>query len=223
MALVDNLNSIKQQIPDKVTLVAISKTHPAEKVQELYDFGHKDFGENKVQELISKAEILPKDILWHFVGHLQSNKVKFIAPFIHLIHSVDSMKLLKEINKAAAQNNRVVNCLLQIFIADEITKYGLSVEELKSILSGVQIKEFQNIRICGLMGMATNTDDNEQIRSEFRGLKELFDQIKRQYFPEEETFNTLSMGMSGDYELAIEEGSTMIRVGSLIFGEREYK
>jgi pyridoxal phosphate enzyme (YggS family) len=222
MSVVDNLNGIIANIPSHVSLVAISKTHPPEVVMEAYNAGQKVFGENKVQELLSKYEALPKDIQWHLVGHLQTNKVKYVAPFVSLIHSVDSAKLLKEINKEGGKNNRVIDCLLQVHIAEEDTKFGLSQEELHSILSNPAFTKYANVNIVGLMGMATFTDDMEQVRREFNGLASFFADIKQKYFSNQPSFNTLSMGMSGDFKIAIEEGSTMIRVGSSIFGTRNY-
>lgn len=222
MSISQNIKNIFAKIPKEVTLVAISKTHPPEIVMEAYNTGHRVFGENKVQELLSKHEALPKDIVWHMVGHLQTNKVKFIAPFISLIHSVDSLKLLNEINKGGIKNSRVINCLLQIHIAEEETKFGLSDNELFELLNSNEFKVFANIRVTGLMGMATFTDDMEQVRKEFRKLAKLFQQVKTEFFSAAPHFNTLSMGMSSDYMEAIEEGSNMIRVGSSIFGERFY-
>jgi hypothetical protein len=222
MSISQNLRSIKNQIPEHVTLLAISKTHPPEVVMEAYNDGQRLFGENKVQELISKYESLPKDIQWHLVGHLQTNKVKFIAPFVSLIHSVDSLKILKEINKGGEKNNRVIDCLFQMHIAEEDTKFGLSYDELIEIFTSEEYKSFKHIRIIGLMGMATFTEDMAQVRREFKGLSNIFKQIQSKYFAKAPTFNTLSMGMSGDYAIAIEEGSTMIRVGSSIFGDRFY-
>lgn len=205
-------------------LVAVSKTHPASAIKDIYEQGILDFGENKVQELLEKQPVLPKDIRWHLIGHLQSNKVKYIAPFIHMIHSADSAKLIHTIHEQAVKNGRVINILLQVHIASESTKFGFSREELLSYLSEGQWRTLQGINIRGLMGMATFTEDEAQIRSEFRGLKLLFDEIKDKYFHrnDRDDFDTLSMGMSGDYNIALEEGSTMIRVGSLIFGERNY-
>jgi hypothetical protein len=218
----ENIKKIKSEIPQHITLVAITKTHPNEVIMEAYNSGHRIFGENKVQELVNKFEILPKDIEWHMVGHLQTNKVKYVAPFIQLIHSVDSLKLLSEINKQAAKHNRTINCLFQIHIAEEETKFGLSLFELTEILNSKEFKEFRNVRICGFMGMATFTENEDQVRKEFRNLANIFQKIKHEFFKQSQSFNTLSMGMSGDYNLAIEEGSTMIRVGSLIFGDRDY-
>lgn|SRR5690606_32797355 len=215
--IAENINYFKENLPQEVTLVAVSKTKPAEDVQTAYDAGHLDFGENRVQEMVEKYEVLPKDIRWHQIGHLQKNKVKYIAPFVHLIHSVDSESLLKEINKQALRNERTIPCLLQIRIADEETKFGMEQEEAEKILSTYQEK-FPSVKIIGLMGMSTFTEDKTQIRNEFRGLKIFFDKLKTQN-PE---LQTLSMGMSGDYQIAMEEGSNMIRVGSSVFGNRNY-
>jgi|TARA_B110000091_G_C13736727_1_gene441468 pyridoxal phosphate enzyme (YggS family) len=212
MRIASNLKAIQSSLANKVTLVAVSKTKPNAAILEAYQAGQRIFGENKVQELAQKAEKLPNDISWHMIGHLQSNKVKFIAPFVSLIHGVDSLKLLKEINKRAEQNNRIIDCLLQVHIASESTKFGFSLSEVTSALN--QADEFKNIRITGLMGMATFTDDTQQVSQEFKSLKTVFDSIKNEHI------TTLSMGMSGDYKLAIEQGSTMIRVGSAIFGHR---
>jgi pyridoxal phosphate enzyme (YggS family) len=216
MSVKDNLNTVKNSIPSSVTLVAVSKTKPNEAILEAYNSGQKDFGENYVQELVDKHEQLPKDINWHFIGHLQSNKVKFIAPFVYLIHGVDSFKLLQEINKQAQKNNRVINCLLQIYIAQEETKFGLSFEECEAIFASEEYKQLQNIKVCGFMAMASNTDNETQIRKEFKSLKG--------FSNKHQTLNIkhLSFGMSGDYKIAIEEGSTMVRIGSIIFGERNY-
>jgi PLP dependent protein len=199
----------------QVILVAVSKTKPAEDVQALYDLGHRHFGENYVQELVSKQEALPRDICWHFIGHLQSNKVKYIAPFVHLVHGVDSAGLLKEINKQAQKNNRSINCLLQVHIAREETKFGLDEDECMEILKD----QYPNVNLCGLMGMASFSDDVELVKQEFTGLKSLFDTIRSNH-PQLTQFNILSMGMSGDYTIAIAQGSNMVRIGSLLFGER---
>ena len=204
-------------------LIAISKTKPQELILEAYDAGQRFFGENKVQELVDKYEKLPKDIEWHMVGHLQSNKVKYIAPFVHLIHSVDSLKLLKEINKQGIKNDRIINCLLQIFIAEEETKFGLSKDELLELIDSDIFQSFKNIKIVGLMGMATNTDDDSQIQKEFHSLKILFESVKEQVSAHNIEMKEISMGMSGDYRIAIKEGSTLIRVGSAIFGSRNYQ
>jgi len=212
MPIASNLKATRNSLPKEVTLVAVSKTKPNTAILEAYQAGQRIFGENKVQELAQKAEELPKDIAWHMIGHLQTNKVKFIAPFVSLIHGVDSLKLLKEINKRAEENNRIIDCLLQVHIATESSKFGFGMEEVESALN--QAKEFKNIKIIGLMGMATFTDDTQQVVDEFKSLKTVFDSIKNEHI------TTLSMGMSGDFKLAIEQGSTMIRVGSAIFGHR---
>lgn len=222
MTIKENLIKIKSELPAHVTLVAISKTQPVEKILEAYGAGQRIFGENKVQEMVSKHEQLPVDIEWHLVGHLQTNKVKYIAPFVSLIHSVDSLKLLEEINRQAKKNKRVISCLLQIFIATEETKFGLSIEEAESLLNSAFLGQLENIRIAGLMGMASNTENQQQVRSEFRRLKEFFDRISKTVSGNNIEIKILSMGMSGDYRIAIEEGSTMIRVGSALFGERSY-
>lgn len=214
MSISENIKNIKSQIPEHVTLIAVSKTKPNAMLLEAYNAGQRDFGENYVQELIDKQEQLPKDINWHFIGHLQSNKVKYIAPFVHLIHGVDSFSLLKEINKQALKNNRVIDCLLQIYIAKEETKFGLDFNEASQILNSTEFKELKNVAIKGFMAMASNTDNQEQIKKEFASLKTFSLQ-----YPE---LTILSFGMSSDYQLAIQEGSTMIRVGSSIFGERNY-
>ena len=207
-----NLNTILKSIPKEVTLVAVSKTRQNSAIIEAYQLGQRIFGENKVQELVQKFEELPKDINWHMIGHLQTNKVKFIAPFVSLIHGVDSIKLLKEINKRAKQNNRVIDCLLQVHIATESTKFGFEISEVNEAINTAN--EYQNIRIVGLMGMATFTDNKQQVIQEFSSLKTVFDTVKNEHI------TTLSMGMSGDYQLAIEQGSSMVRVGSAIFGHR---
>ena len=216
MNIKENILCLLDQLPKEVKLVAVSKTKPNEAIFEAYEAGHRIFGENKVQEMISKYEVLPKDIQWHMIGHVQSNKVKYMAPFVTLIHGVDSLKLLKEINKQALKNNRVIDCLLQLHIASESTKFGLS--KIECIEALIAAESLENVTIKGLMGMATFTDDNCQIEQEFNGLKELYDQLAKQYVE----FEVLSMGMSGDYEIAITKGSNMIRVGSKIFGERNY-
>lgn len=203
-------------------LVAVSKTKPPAEILTLYDRGQTLFGENKVQELVQKYEQLPKDIAWHLIGHLQTNKVKFIAPFVSMIQSVDSMKLLAEIDKQAAKQERTIDCLLQIYIADEETKFGLSQTEAEEMLCSSQFTSLSHVHVCGLMGMATNTEEEEQIRREFRSLKTFFEKLKRTYFKENPFFCELSMGMSADYKIALEEGATLIRVGSKLFGEREY-
>jgi len=222
MSIPQNILEIRKHIPSHVTLVCVSKFHPNETLLEAYQCGERVFGESKVQELCGKFETLPKDISWHFIGHLQTNKIKFIVPFVDLIHGVDSYKLLEEINKQALKAGNTVNCLLQIHIAKEETKFGFSEEKLLQTLSEGKWKELSGIKICGLMGMATYTDNRDQIRAEFKGLKALLDQVKNQYFSEKPSFCELSMGMSDDYQLAIEEGSTLVRIGSSIFGHREY-
>lgn len=220
MEIRENIMALKKELPAGVKLVAITKTKPTEDILQAYHEGHTMFGENKVQELNHKHPLLPDDIQWHMVGHLQSNKVKFIAPFVNMIHSVDSLKLLQTINKEGVKNNRIIDCLLQIYIALEETKYGLSEEEVVEILNTDEVKSFTNVRICGLMGMATFTEDENVVRKEFRYLKGLFNKLKTSYFSEKSYFSELSMGMSGDYKIAVEEGSTIVRIGSLIFGER---
>jgi hypothetical protein len=208
-------------LDSKATLVAVSKTKPIEDIEALYNLGQRDFGENYVQELVEKEATLPKDIRWHFIGHLQSNKVKYIASFVHLIHGVDSFSLLKEINKQAAKNNRIIDCLLQIHIAKEETKFGFDSQELHEVTRMIAASDLKNIHVIGLMGMASFSDDKDLVRSEFRNLKMIFDSNAQL-----STFNfqlsTLSMGMSGDYTIAVEEGSNMVRIGSLLFGERNY-
>jgi pyridoxal phosphate enzyme (YggS family) len=224
MANISVLQDITKLAKEKnAVLVAISKTKPVEEIREVYDAGQRAFGENKVQELVQKYEELPKDIEWHMVGNLQTNKVKYIAPFIHLIHSVDSLKLAIEINKQAAKNGRVIDVLLEIHIAAETNKSGFSEEELIDHLDIKAFDSLKNIRIVGLMGMATNTKSQVLIKNEFSGLKSFFDEIRKTYFKQNPGFHILSMGMSGDYLIALEEGSNMIRVGSAIFGEREIK
>ncbi|MFY7989445.1 MAG: YggS family pyridoxal phosphate-dependent enzyme [Fluviicola sp.] len=216
----ERLEDIRKQIPEHVKLVAVSKTKPNESILEAYHAGQRVFGENKVQELCQKQEVLPADIEWHLIGHLQTNKVKYIAPFVHLIHAVDSLKLLQEINKQGEKNGRVISCLLQFHIAQEDTKFGLSFEEAEAILNANEFVEMQFVSITGIMGMASNTDDEEQVRDEFRTLHNYFQIIKSKYFKFNDEFREISMGMSGDFLLAIEEGSTMVRVGSSIFGDR---
>lgn len=219
MSIAENLSAVKESL-GKCQLVAVSKTKPNEDLMEAYNAGQRALGENKVQELTDKADTLPKDIEWHMIGHLQRNKVKYIAPFVHLIHSVDSVRLLKEINKQGKKIDRVIPVLLQIHIAEEENKYGLDEQELHELLSSEAFKEMKNVEVQGLMGMATFTDDQEKIRREFKSLKKLFDKTAAQYNDEKLNLKELSMGMSGDYEIAIEEGSTMVRIGSKIFGER---
>jgi PLP dependent protein len=219
MSIRENLHFIKSTLPAHVTLIAVTKTQALDKLMEVYDAGHRIFGENKVQELVEKQEALPKDIEWHLIGHLQTNKVKYIAAFISLIHSVDSLKLLQEINKQAEKNNRIINCLLQIYIADEDTKFGLSFSEAEELMQSDELSGLKNIKITGLMGMATNTSQKEQIANEFRSLKQFYDKAKSILAFNVE-LNNLSMGMSSDFSLAIENGSTLVRVGSSIFGVR---
>ena len=216
MSIKDNLKAIKESLPSHVTLVAVSKTKPIADIEEAYAAGQRIFGENKIQEMTSKQEVLPKDIEWHMIGHIQRNKVKYMAEYVALIHGVDSLKLLKEINKQAKKHNRVIPCLLQIHIAEEDTKFGFDENDLSELIASDDIKQLTNVKIVGLMGMATFTDNSQQIRREFKQLKSLFEKTKLT-FPD---LSQLSMGMSGDYKIAIEEGSTMIRVGSSIFGSR---
>jgi len=219
-----NYQSILTELNGKAVLIAVSKTKPIEDIQALYDLGHRDFGENYVQELVGKYEQLPKDIRWHFIGHLQSNKVKYIAPFIHLIHVVDSEGLLKEISKQAIKNNRSIDCLLQVYIAKEETKFGLDESELVPIAIGSNEQwarnKYANVQVRGLMGMASFSDDMDLVRREFQHLKTLFEKIASSFNIQHLTFNILSMGMSADYKIALEEGSTMVRIGNLLFGER---
>ena len=223
MSIAENIRKFKEQLPPFVSVIAISKTKPVEDILEAYNEGHRFFGENKVQDLIEKQANLPDDIQWHFVGHLQSNKVKYLAPFISLIHSIDSLKLLKIVNQEALKNQRIISCLLQVHIAQETGKFGLNENEIREILDSDEFASMENIEIVGLMGMATYTSDEEQIRSEFKKLAHLFQVLKNAYFKGSDQFREISMGMSGDYAVAIEEGSTMIRVGTLIFGPRFVK
>lgn len=218
MNISENIKTYKDELPETVKLVAISKTKPNEDILEAYRAGQRIFGENKIQEMTDKQEELPDDIEWHMVGHVQSNKVKYMAPFVSLIHAVDSLKLLKEINKRAKQNDRIIKCLLQIKIAEEDSKFGISDDEAREILASEAYSKMENVKIVGLMGMATFTDDEQQVRSEFQYLKSVFEELKMDYPALEE----LSMGMSGDYKIAIECGSTMVRIGSSIFGARNY-
>lgn len=225
MSIKENLITIKSQLPENVTLVAVSKTKPVADLMEAYNAGQRVFGENKIQEMTEKWQQMPKDIQWHMIGHVQSNKVKYMIPYVKLIHGVDSLKLLKEINRLAAKWRKKVDCLLQIHIAEEDTKFGLDEKELEEILHSDELKTFQNIRIVGLMGMATFTDDNEQIKREFLHLKTIFDSYQSKVGLQSDStyvdLKIVSMGMSGDYQLAIECGSTMVRIGSSIFGERK--
>jgi pyridoxal phosphate enzyme (YggS family) len=224
MSIADNIKRLKNETDTiKVQLIAVSKTKPEEEIMEAYDAGQRVFGENMVQELVDKYEHLPKDIEWHLIGHLQSNKVKYIAPFISMIQSVDSLKLLQEIDKHAQKHNRVIDCLLQVYIADEETKYGLGFDETIELLRSEDFATLKNVRIRGLMGIATNTGNEKQIKEEFYELKTFFDGIKQSFFRKEGFFDTLSMGMSSDYKIAIEQGSNMVRLGSTIFGQRVIK
>jgi len=216
----EQIDKIKSTLPSSVCLIAVSKTKPVSDLSIAYQIGQRHFGENKVQELVEKSEQLPNDIHWHMIGHLQSNKVKFIAPFVHLIHTVDSLKLLTEINKQAQKNDRVISCLLQFYIAQEETKFGLNLDEANVLLTSDEFLNLKNIQIAGVMGMASFVDDQDQIRREFQHLNSIFVALKNDYFKTNSDFKEISMGMSGDYELAIEEGSTLIRVGSSIFGGR---
>lgn len=218
--IAENLKQVLCELPKEVRLVAVSKFHPNEAIEEAYRAGQRVFGESKVQEMTEKYESLPTDIEWHFIGHLQTNKIRFIVPYVALIHGVDSYKLLVEVNKQAAKVGKTVNCLLQLHIAREETKFGFSMEECREMLASDDWKKLKNIRICGLMGMATNTDDNEQIKAEFCSLSNFFHEVKSTWFTNEVSFKELSMGMSHDYHEAIAAGSTLIRVGSKIFGER---
>ncbi len=222
MNIREKIVEIKKQIPEGVTLVAVSKTKPIEDIMQAYDEGQRVFGENKAQEMKEKQALLPKDIQWHMLGHLQENKVKYIVPFVSLIHSVDSLKILQAINKRAIICERVVDCLLEIDISHEETKFGLSKDELYNLLSSPEYEQMKNIRICGLMGIGSITDDNSKTREEFRGLRALYSEIKDKFFAGKDYFRHVSMGMSGDYDIAIEEGSTIVRIGSKIFGERDY-
>ena len=213
------IQSINQELQGKATLIAVTKTKPVELLRQAYDAGCHLFGENKVQEMVDKQPQFPTDVQWHLIGHLQTNKVKYIAPFVALIQSVDSLKLLQEINKQALKNDRIIDCLLQIYIADEETKFGLSPAEAEELLHSPELNDLLNVRIIGLMGLATFTDNETQVRNEFRGLKQLYDKLAQIRHPQLQ-FTELSMGMSGDYRIAVEEGSTMVRVGSAIFGSR---
>ncbi len=219
MSIAENLDKILHSLK----LVAVSKTKPIPELQEAYNAGQRIFGENKAQELQQKAQALPNDIQWHMIGHLQRNKVKYLAPHVSLIHSVDSLRLLAEINKRAEQNDRIIPVLLQVYIAKEESKFGLDEDEIAELLQSESFKNMQHITVHGLMGMATNTENKETIRREFQSLSHLFKQLKAEYFAEQESFQEISMGMSGDYEIAMEEGATLVRVGSAIFGARNYK
>ena len=224
MSIADNIKRLKNETDTiKVQLIAVSKTKPAEEIMEAYDAGQRVFGENMVQELVDKYDHLPKDIQWHLIGHLQSNKVKYIAPFISMIQSIDSLKLLQEIDKHAQKHSRVIDCLLQVHIADEETKFGLGFDEIIELLRSEEFATLKNVRIRGLMGIATNTENEKQIKEEFYELKTFFDGVKQSFFRKEDSFDTLSMGMSSDYKIAIEQGSNMVRLGSTIFGQRVIK
>ena len=220
MFIKQNLHKIKQILPENVTLVAVTKTKSNADIMEAYDAGHRDFGENKIQEMARKHDELPKDIRWHMIGHVQRNKVKYMAEFVHLIHGVDSLKLLKEINKQAKRHNRIINCLLQARIAQEDTKFGMPFDEIITLIENVELPDLQNIKIAGLMGMASFTDDEKQVKEEFKSLTDFFNNLIKSQ--NKIQFETLSMGMSADYQIAVEEGSTMVRVGSAIFGPRNY-
>jgi pyridoxal phosphate enzyme (YggS family) len=220
MSVAENLNALRSAIPANVRLVAVSKTKPVKSIQEAYNAGQRIFGENRVQELTQKQPLLPNDIEWHLIGHLQKNKVKYIASFISLIHSVDSLELLETINKEAAKCGRVISCLLQFHIAKEETKFGLSFEEAIVLIHSKKFREMKNVKICGVMGMATLTDDESLVRKEFRELQGIFETLKEQDFRNSKDFKEISMGMSADYKIAIEECSTLVRIGSAIFGER---
>jgi pyridoxal phosphate enzyme (YggS family) len=221
MNIQSNLAKLKSEIPDNIKIVAVSKTKSCDEIMQAYNFGHKIFGENKVQELVDKYESLPKDIEWHFIGHLQSNKVKFIAPFVNLIHGIESYKLLAEIDKRALQYNRIINCLLQIHIAKEDTKFGFSREEVIQLVKSDEYNKLKNIRIIGLMGMATYTYDDVVVYNEFNELKSIFQFLKENYFKNVLDFTEISMGMSGDYKIALKSGTTIVRIGSYIFGDRK--
>lgn len=222
MSIADNLKQVLAELPQGVRLVAVSKFHPNEAIEEAYQAGQRIFGESKVQEMTAKYESLPKDIEWHFIGHLQSNKIKYMIPYVAMIHGIDTYKLLAEVNKQAGKAGRTVNCLLQIHVAQEETKFGFSPEKCREMLDAGEWKALAHVRICGLMGMASNTDNIEQINGEFRLLSSLFKEIKENWFADSDVFRELSMGMSHDYHEAIASGSTLVRVGSKIFGEREY-
>ena len=222
MSIAQNIAQVKKELPENVTLVAVSKTKPESAILEAYEAGHRDFGENKVQDMAAKAGSLPADIRWHFIGHVQTNKIKYMAPFVHLVHGVDRVKVLKELNKEAAKNSRIIDCLLQVHIAKEETKFGFDADELATVFQENPQEKYPNVRIRGLMGMATYTDNQAQVRAEFRGLKNLFDALKSNFKSQTSNFELLSMGMSGDYHLAIAAGSNMVRIGTAVFGERKY-
>lgn len=218
--IAQNIRQFKHIIPEGVTLVAVSKTKPVEDIMEAYEAGHRDFGENKIQEMVEKYEKLPKDIRWHMIGHVQNNKIKYMAPFVHLVHGIDKAKRLKELDKEASKNQRVIDCLLQIHIAEEESKFGFDKNEAWDLLNSKPNEAYPHVRIRGLMGMATNTDNELEVRNEFRGLYQFFSKIKTELAPS--AFDILSMGMSSDYKLAIDENSNMVRIGSSIFGKRNY-
>jgi len=222
MSIEDNLRNLLKTIPDHVKLVAVSKTQSVESILHAFNTGQRIFGENKVQELSEKQPQLPTDIKWHMLGHLQTNKVKYIAPFVSLIHSVDSLKLLKEIDNEAAKNKRIIDCLLEIYIAREESKFGLTMEEALDILNSDDYKKMNHIRICGVMGVASFIDDLAIVRGEFKTLTGIFSELKSEFFPDKDYFSEISMGMSSDYQIAIEEGATMVRIGTAVFGERDY-
>lgn len=221
MSVAEQITRLQKELPEGVKLLAISKYQPIEAIQEAYDAGQRMFGENHIQEMAAKAAALPKDIQWHFTGHVQTNKIKYMAPFVSLVHAVDSFRLLREIDKHAAKHERCIDCLLQIHIAQEETKYGLTIDECRQLLANEPWRELEHVRITGLMAMGSNTDDMEQVRHEFRQIKSLFDELKEKYFANEPSFCQLSEGMTDDYPIAIEEGSTIVRIGSMIFGERK--
>lgn len=218
----ENLERIKATLPGGVTLVAVSKTKPVGDIQEAYDAGHRVFGENYALEMRDKHEVLPQGIQWHYIGHLQTNKIKYIISYVSLIHSIDSGELLEAVNKEAKKHGRVVDCLLQFHIAEEETKFGLDLDEARQLLGSEAFKQMENVRVIGVMGMATFTDDKEEIRKEFKHLKTIFDTLRNEYFPDHQEFKEISMGMSDDYPIAIEEGATIVRIGSKIFGARVY-
>ena len=218
----DRVESIKSTLPLGVQLIAVSKYHPAEMIREAYDAGQRLFGENHVQEMAAKQPLLPADIQWHMIGHLQTNKVKYMISFVTMIHSVDSLKLLREINKQAQKVNRIVDCLLQLYVAQEDTKFGLTLEECRQMLAEGEWRQMNNVRLCGVMGMATNTNSDDEVKDEFITIHKFFTEIKAQYFANESFFKEVSMGMSYDYSLAVQCGSTMVRVGTSIFGARQY-
>lgn len=222
MTIKEEIAKITAELPKGVRLIAVSKFHPADAVMEAYEAGQRLFGENKVQEMVAKQEVLPKDIEWHFIGHLQTNKVKYIAPFVAMIHSIDSLHLLTEVNRQAEKVGRVINVLLQIHIAHEETKFGMTFDECRALLNEGTWKQLNHVRICGLMGMATFTDNMEQVDGEFAGLQAFFEELKGNWFADDTAFKELSMGMTDDYPIAIRHGSTFVRIGTLIFGERNY-